>query len=117
MPWEWKGIRAFLQQKNWLLSAGLIMAIYLLLAMTIGFYVDTTEHRSILLIHLMPVLAAAVFLWGYRQKLDRDEREQERRKMRYRAKLEIDKLRAADAGPPPPPQSPAAGEGGKDHEG
>ncbi len=102
MSWQWKGWRAFLGQRDWFISGGLILLIYVIMLMVVGFYAKTPGVYG-LLIHLLPLLAGACFLFGWLEKKEREERERERRQKRYQVRMFLSRQSRAEgsAGPVP----------------
>lgn len=84
-------ISTFFKQKNWLISAGLVIMIYLAGLITLDYYhVETTYLKKMLL--ALPLIAVLMVVVGIFEKKRKEEDDRIRKKKRYEATLEIDRF-------------------------
>jgi hypothetical protein len=91
-----------LQQRNWFLSAGLVVVIYPLIWYYLRTYSsfalegeESTWLGSFAMraVHVLPVIAAGLLAMGVLEKRRQESADRERKKKRYEATLEINRLR------------------------
>ena len=71
----------FLQQRNWFVSAGLVMLIYITGQLSLGFYlVDTSNIRMVF--HALPLIAILMVVLGILEKRQGQELDRERKNSR-----------------------------------
>jgi len=102
-----KGISGFLQKRDWFLSAGLVMVLYITLQITLRFYmVDISRVR--MLFHVLPLIAALMVVLGIFEKRRNEELDRERKKKRYQARMTLDRIRRESGEGAPAPNADAA---------
>ena len=83
--------KPLLQRRNWFVSAGLVMLIYVSLQVTLRLYWgDTTFIISST--HALPLIAVLMVLLGYIEKRQKEEQDREIKKKRYEVRMELSRI-------------------------
>ena len=86
----------FLQREDWLISAGLVLGLYVLTVILIYVYLPDS-HLLKWLVHLLVPIAAGMAGKGIRDRGENTVRERAVRAKRRHAELDLKKLEKADA--------------------
>jgi len=79
------------KRRDWFLSGGLIIFIYLVLLISIYGYMEDRAY-IVYVIHVLPLLVACLFMLGYFDKRKKEESLREKKQKRYQARLELSRI-------------------------
>jgi len=81
-----------LQRRNWFVSAGLVFLLYFVLLYALSWFSEDTS-LLVKMCHALPLIAILMVVLGLFEKSKEEERERDRAKNRYDARLEITKAK------------------------
>ena len=80
----------FLQRQDWLISAGLVLVLYVVMLIMIYYY--TESHILKYLVHLLPLMAVGMAWKGIKDRDEKLSRERAIRAKRRHAEMDLKKL-------------------------
>ena len=85
-----------LKRRNWFVSAGLLIALYLIMLLILRQFPDSSPLMT--MCHALPLIAILMVALGFLEKRKQEQEHRERARKRYEARMEISRAqRQVDA--------------------